>query len=275
MRRRSNLLVLIGLASFVLGLVAVYLITNGDDDDTAVASNRVSVLVADGDIRAGALGDDLIQQGKVRVKEIPAEQKAADALTSPSELSGARLTASFLDGEQIRTSGVQTLGGARAEIPEGYEAVALNISYVGAGANTIIPGDRVNIYVNQTSQGQTAPDADGVYQTASRVELLLTNTLVLDVQQGNPNLVISNGDGSGATNGNLVVVVAVNTIDAEKVIYGSATPGNALYLSRVRIDENGNPAPAASGDADGRVFEDLLAESAADAHARNPQPTNG
>jgi Flp pilus assembly protein CpaB len=273
------LLVLLGLASFVLGLVAVYLITNDDgDDSTSVASDRVAVLVANGDISAGQLGSDLITADKVHVEEVSADQKQPDALTSPSQLSNTRLTASFLDGEQIQASGIQSLGGARAEIPEGYEAVALSIDYVAAGANTIIPGDPVNIYIHESSELPADASGDGIQQQAAKVQLLLTNVPVLDVQQGAPGLTISqptDGTAATATGGKLIVVVAVNSIDAEKVIYGSTTSENSLYLSRVRVDDSGNPSPASAGDPDGRTFSDILAESPADAAARYPQTTNG
>lgn len=271
MRRRSNLLVLLGLASFVLGLVAVYLITDDDDSGTASSnSDRVAVLVASEDLPNGALGDDLIASGQVRVEQIPVDQRSGDALTSPSQLSGTRLTASFLEGEQIRFPGVQSLGGARAEIPEGYEAVALTMDFVAGGANTIIPRDRVNVFLNQASISPTEIDSDLIQQQGARVQLLLTNALVLDVQQGNPNLLISStADAAADTPTTLTVVLAVSTVDAEKLIYGSDTEGNTLYLTRVRADEEGDPAPPSSGDPGGRVFVDVLAEAPLDAAGRS------
>lgn len=272
MRRRSNLLVLLGLASFVLGLVAVYLIT--DDDDSGRSSSdsaQVDVLVAAEDLTAGALGDDLITADQVRVEQIPVEERAGDALTSPSQLSGSRLTASFIEGEQLRAPGVQSLGGARPEIPPGYEAVALNIGFVDGGANTIIPGDMVNVYLNQASIVETAAEPEaGVVQMGARVKLLLTNTLVLDVTEGNPNLLISQAaDGAASTPSALTVVLAVNAVDAEKLIFGSDTPGNTLYLSRLPVDEDGNPPPPAAGNPSGRTLFDVLAEAASDAAARS------
>jgi Flp pilus assembly protein CpaB len=269
-RRRSNLLVLLGVASFVLGLVAVYLITADDDAGGGGSANRVPVLVAEGDLSAGALGEDVITAEGVRVIEVDAERRAPDALTSPSQLSGARLTSTFVDGEQIRSAGVQSLGGARAEIPEGLEAVALDIGFVAGGANTIIPGDRVNVFLNGTFTTVATGAANPVAGTASGVQLLLTNVLVLDVQQGTPSLTISqSSDGAAGTNpGSLTVVVAVDTVDAEKVIFGSATPGSALYLSRVRIDGDGNPAPPA-GPTEGRTLTNILAEAAVAAFSRS------
>jgi Flp pilus assembly protein CpaB len=267
------LLVLLGLASFVLGLIAVYLIT-GDDDDGGGGTDRASVLVAREDIPAGSLGDDVIASGAVEVVEIDAGDAQIDALTSASQLSGTRLTQLFPAGEQIRTAGIASLGGPRAQIPEGFEAVALDIAFVAGGANTIAPNDRVNVFLQSTGSLTASVDEDGnvVAGTGERVQLLLTNVLVLDVPPTAANLTISQPtDPTTAVGGtgSIVVIVAVNTIDAEKVIFGSSAEGNSLYLSRVRLDDDGNPPPPAAGDPAGRSLENILAEAAADAFARS------
>jgi Flp pilus assembly protein CpaB len=273
-RRRSNLLVLLGLASFVLGLVAVYLITGDDDDGGGGGTDRASVLVATEDIPAGALGDDVIASGAVQVIEIDRADAQVDALTSASQLSGSRLTQLFPEGEQIRLAGIASLGGPRAQIPEGFEAVALDIGFVAGGANTIAPNDRVNVYL-QRSGGVTASiDVDGNLAAGAgdAVQLLLTNVLVLDVPATAANLTISQPTDPAAAGGasdSIVVIVAVDTIDAEKVIFGSSTDGNELYLSRVRLDDDGNPPPPAAGDPAGRSLENILTEAAADAFARS------
>jgi Flp pilus assembly protein CpaB len=275
-RRRSNLLVLLGLASFVLGLVAVYLITGDDDDGGGAGGGRVPVLVATEDVEAGTLGDEIVAAGSVEVREVDLEARAPDALTSLSQLSGTRLTQLFPEGEQIRSGGIATLGGARAQIPEGFEAVALSIDFVAGGANTVIPNDRVNVFLHQTTGGTSNVDEEGnvvATQTSERVQLLLTNVLVLDVQRGTPNLAISQpsdpAQAAASASGPLVVVVAVNTVDAEKVIFGSSASGSSLYLSRVRVDDEGNPAPPAAGDPAGRSLENILAESAQEAFTRS------
>jgi Flp pilus assembly protein CpaB len=278
-RRRSNLLVLLGLASFVLGLIAVYLITGDDDDGGGGGTDRASVLVATEDIPAGSLGDDVIASGAVEVVEIDVADRQLDALTSASQLSGSRLTQLFPQGEQIRTAGVASLGGARAQIPEGFEAVALSIDFVAGGASTIIPNDRVNVYFHAAGGGvplSTDDDGNLISGTSPElVQLLLTNVLVLDVQRGTPDLAISQpADGTASTGnpGSLVVIVAVDTVDAEKVIFASTSENTELYLSRVRLDDEGNPPPPASGDPAGRSLENILAEAAADAFARSNTP---
>lgn len=279
MRRRSNLLVLLGLASFVLGLIAVYLIT-GDDDDGGGGggTNRVSVLVATEDIPAGSLGDEVIGSGAVEVVQIDADEAQVDALTSASQLSGSRLTQLFPQGEQIRLAGVVSLGGPRAQIPEGFEAVALDIDFVAGGANTIAPNDRVNVYLEQSDLASVDIDEEGSLTAgvSGRVQLLLTNVLVLDVPPTPANFTISQPaePGAGSTSGgSIVVIVAVNTVDAEKVIFGSTAENSELYLSRVRLDDGGNPPPPSSGNAEGRSLENILAQTAAEAFAQsNPNP---
>ncbi len=55
-------------------------------------------------------------------------------------------------------TGVQSLGRRPGRDPDGYEAVTLNLDYVAAGANTIIPGDMVNVYLQREpgpDRGQT------------------------------------------------------------------------------------------------------------------------
>jgi Flp pilus assembly protein CpaB len=276
-RRRSNLLVLLGLASFVLGLVAVYLITGDDDDGGGGGTDRVAVLVATEDIEAGSLGDDVIASGAVEVQQIDVDELQVDALTSASQLSGSRLTQLFPEGEQIRAAGIASLGGPRAQIPEGFEAVALDIDFVAGGANTIAPNDRVNVYLQQAEASVTV-DADGnLASGGGRVQLLLTNVLVLDVPPTAANLTISQpaeptAAASSSSGSSIVVIVAVNTVDAEKVIFGSTASDNSLYLSRVRLDDEGNPPPPAAGTDGGRSLENILAQSAADAFAESNNP---
>lgn len=275
MRRRSNLLVLLGLASFVLGLVAVYLITGDDDDGGGGGTDRVSVLVATEDIPAGALGDDVIASGAVEVQQVEVADRQVDVLTSASQLSGSRLTQLFPRASRFRTEGIASLGGPRAHIPEGFEAVALDIDFVAGGANTIAPNDRVNVFLQQSDVTSLTVDGEGGVTggIGGRVQLLLTNVLVLDVPPTAANLTISQpadpAVASTSSGGSIVVIVAVSTVDAEKVIFGSTVTNSELYLSRVRLDDEGNPPPPAAGGENGRSLENILAQSAAEAFAES------
>lgn len=282
MRRRSNLLVLLGLVSFVVGLLAVYFITDDDDDGGSAADGSVEVVVAAQDLPAGTNGEEIIRDGLYRTERIPAGDKAVDAVMTPSELSGRILTVTFTEGEQLRTSG---LGGnastaVRAPIPEGFEAVSVTVPFIAGGANTIIPGDVVNVFLVTTAGPvSTGIDGDGVAVvgtppfTSPRAELLLTNAAVLAVQTGPSPLAVAQPSDPAATGtpqagGTLVVQLAVDTVDAEKLIFGSSAAGSQLYLSRVRVDDEGNPTPPVES-TPGVDFGTILAEEAGAAFRRS------
>src|SRR6187402_1835479 len=103
MRRRSNLLVIIGVVTFVLGLLAVYVITSDDGDNVAAAtsSDTVEVLVASDALTAGTRGDDIVADGGVATERINRGDLQPDALVTPSQLSNTVLTLNFSEGEQI------------------------------------------------------------------------------------------------------------------------------------------------------------------------------
>lgn len=283
MRRRSNLLVLLGLASFVLGLLAVYLVTSDDDDGSGGGGgDQVQVLVAGEALQAGALGEDIIRDERYRIETVDASERPADALVAPSQLSSTVLTLSFAEGEPLRTGGLRAVGGPQAQVPEGFEAVAVTVDFVAGGANTVLPGDRVNVFLVVPGELRTTAVTEAGEEIAApppfgspRVELLLTNTLVLDVQRGTSPLSVSQPQEPGQattataeTGQGFVVVLAVDTLDAEKVIFGTSAEGAELYFSRVRTDDDGNPAPPVES-TPGVDFGTILAEEAGAAFRRS------
>lgn len=284
MRRRSNLLVLVGLACFVVGIVAVYLVTSDDSGEAAASEDSVEVVVASDALAAGALGDELITAGMVEVRRIARADLQPDALTTQSQLSNTILTLNFAEGEQLRASGLRprSLLSSRVEIPEGHEAVAVQVGFTAGGAGYIAPGDRVNVFMfAQATTVQPGRDAledpTGALQADSypRAELLLTNVTVLDVSQelapvrGAETQAAAAGEPAPARTGaeSLTVLVAVNTLDAEKLVFSTQADGHLIYLSRVRDD-----APPA-GPTDGRDVASVLEQEANDAFAAsNPTP---
>jgi Flp pilus assembly protein CpaB len=249
-RRRSNLLVLLGIAFFVVGAVIVYLLTNDSNDsatDTAIAP--VSVVVGTEDIEAGSLADDLIAAGKLTTIEIPASELSPGAIQSLDQLAGAEFVQGFLKDLQITASGLQ-LQNRTFEIPEGYEAVAVQLDFVPGVAGYVNPGDLINLY--------------GLYSGAvgdrltPRAELLLTNVEVLDVdlsippRRGTAAVDPSQPAAQRASGSAVTYLLALRTEDAEKVIY---TTEFANFYATLTRDE----APAA-GPTPGRDADTVLSE---------------
>lgn len=272
--RRSNLLVLAGIAFFVVGVVIVALLSRDNGGGTSSAAGTVDVLVAKEDIQAGTNGDDVIS--KVEVKRVNATDRQPDALSTPSQLSNEIFTLTFSKGEQIRSGGLKVRSiSPSVQVPDGKEAIAIDVPFVGGGAGYLAPGDLVNIYqvipspVKDISTGQAATQLP--YSTP-RTQLLLTNVKVIDVQQqiaalGGTTTPSQSQTGvvsrPGASADHLTVLLALDARDAEKVIFGSSTQGVNLYLTRV-----GDKA-APSGPTPGIDFFNIFGESPEVANARD------
>ena len=253
MRRRSNLLVLLGVAFFVVGGVIVYLLTDDDGGSSGSTGEAapVTVVVGSEDIPAGALADDLIAAGKLKTIETTAAGLTPGAIQSVNQLAGAEFVQGFAADQQITATGLQ-LRNRTFEIPEGYEAVAVQIDFVAGVAGYVNAGDHINLYGLYTT-----PVAD---RPAPRAELLLTNVEVLDVDLSIP---ARRGTGGAATDpsqpaaqrasgSTVTYLLALRTDDAEKVIY---TTEFASFYATLTGDE----APPA-GPTPGRDAENILEE---------------
>lgn len=272
--RRSNQLVLAGVAFFVVGVVIVLLLARDDTSpSSAGGSDSTPVLVAKENISSGTKGSDAIT--KVEVRQVKLSEKQPTALTSPSQLSNARVSASFAKGEQILSGGV-TAALASVDAPAGFEAVPVKAPFVGAGAGYIAPGDYVNVYqvypdiVKVIGANGEAANLSLPYSTP-RTELLLTKVQVLDVntqiaslagQSTTPTSQVtqSRGDATGVQVPT-IVVLALKTADVEKVLFGSQTQGLLVYLTKVDKDS----APA--GPTPGQDYLTNLQQEANDALA--------
>ena len=266
--RRSNVLVLAGIAFFVVGVAIVALLSRDDGGSSPRAAGTVDVLVAKEDIPAGANGDDVL--AKVEVRRVASADRQPDALSTPSQLSNELFTVKFSKNEQIRSAGLKVRSlSPSVQVPEGKEAVAIDLPFVSGGAGYLAPGDMVNVYqvIPAPVQGESGQPAF----SSPRTQLLLTNVKVLDVQQQvaalagttqptNQTGIVSRPTGSAA---NLTVLLALDAVDAEKVIFGSQTNGMSLYLTRV----NDKAAPA--GPTPGRDFSNTFGESPEAANARD------
>jgi Flp pilus assembly protein CpaB len=242
--RRSNVMVLLGIAFFVVGGVVVYLVTqdDGDGGSNAAESPDVTVVVATEDIPAGALGAELVEAGAVRTITVPPERAIANHLSSLGELDGATVVQAVGPDQQITRGAIQ--GRRRTfEIPEGHEAVAVAVGNVQGGAGYVQAGDRINLYGLFASETGELP--------VPRAQLLLSDVEVLDVNRstaplrGSAAAATADDDPTAAgptraSGGQVEYLLALSPEDAERVIFTTEYEG--LYVSLLADD-----APAVSG----------------------------
>ena len=244
MRNRSNLLVLLGIAFFVVGGIIVYVLTDDDDGGGGGSSEPVTAVVGAVDIPAGSLADDLIEQGRLVERRLPASQLPPGAVQSLNQIAGATFIQGFAEGQPITSTGLQSAN-RTFEVPEGYEALAVQVDFVAGAAGYVNPGDRINVYGAFSAQNPLGA-------STPRAELILTNVEVLDVNLTVPARRGQADSGAPRAAGeNITFLLAVRTADAEKVIY--LTEFQSIYASLTAED-----APPA-GPTEGRDGESILA----------------
>ncbi len=174
--RRSNQMLLLGLAVFVIGAGIVMLTLRGSDD---------------GNSSAAATTTTTIQAGRV---VIPAA-------------TGAVLPTSFT-------------------IPEGKQAVAVQVPFVAGLAGYAKAGDLVNIYAT-IEKGQVSPDTP-----PPLAKLVLPAVEVLAVT----------GPGPGTETGNATYLLALDAAQAEQAIFLARF--ESVWLT---LGPKGQPVPSTPG----------------------------
>jgi Flp pilus assembly protein CpaB len=261
-KRSNNLVILIGVATAVVGAVLVALLLAGRDSNSSAkagsagATDQVPVLVAKKGIAKGTAGADMVDS--VEVRQVAALARSSDALVSLAELQDRTATQDIGADQQLRSSMFRqrTLRGDSLTIPAGKQAVAISVPFTAAGAGYVGPGDHVNVYALATKQGTTLAPACGTglcpvgpNQPTASSQLVLANVEVLDVsQEVAPTAVTTVQPQGGAVSrataggGNVTYLLALDANQAEKAIF--FTRYADVYLTLV---PKGQPDSSTSG----------------------------
>jgi len=221
MAKRSNIVVILGLAVFMVGAGATFLIARDNDGTPAAGPGQVAVLYAAKAIPAGTSGGNAVNQGFVKTKVVAESAKPANALTDSSQLVGRVAALGVAEGQLITSDQFQesqTRIGT-LKIPEGKNALAVQLANVPGVAGFAGAGDHINIFGLQKDSPQ-GPQAKLIMQN---VEVLNVNGASLAGTQGQPG-------GAG-----LVYLLAVDPAAAEQIVY--LTSFQDLYFSLVAKDQ--------------------------------------
>jgi len=239
MHKRSNMLLMVGVAAFVVGAALVVgLLRNGDSGNRSATDGKV--LVATQDIAAGTSGADAM--AKMALRSVPASARAEDGLTDTAALAGRVIDVDVAAGEQLRASSLRpvSLRSGAITIPKGKQGVAVQLPFVSGGAGYVSAGDVVNIYGN-------IPDDEG---KTAMTKLVLGNVKVLDVSnEVAPRVSSSEGERPAATT--VTYLLALDPNEAERVIFLAANA--QLWLALQNADAA--PLPATQGRTNVDVFK--------------------
>jgi pilus assembly protein CpaB len=222
MARRSNVIVILGLAVFIVGAAATYFLVRdpgGNDSSSSVAGGE-PVLYAAENIPPGTSGAAALEAGLVKTKSVAATAKPASALTDSSQLAG-RTTAVGVAQGSVLTDEAYPLTQTRVgtvKIPDGMNAFAVNMTNVPGVAGYVGAGDRVDIF------GLEKPDNGG------KSALVMQSVEVLSVNGAN----ITPSPGLPAAP-DRVFLLAVSPAQAQQLAY--ITTYGTLYFSLVPKDQ--------------------------------------
>lgn len=243
MAKRSNVLVILGIAFFALGAAIVFLLVRDDTASVAAgtAGAPTQVLVATGPIPAGSTGDQVVAEGLVEAREFAPGQIAPGAITSTALLAGRTVAADISEGAQLTSSSLRAsqVRGSSVAIPEGKQGVAVQLDFVPGVGGYVGAGDRVNMY-SVVRNGVLDPENPDEAPCNPRVRLFLSNVEVLDVSsEVAPRRAVADQEQVRATGEPITYLMALDPNEAERVIF--LTSNESLYLALA-----GEDAPPAS-----------------------------
>jgi pilus assembly protein CpaB len=254
-RRIVVIVVAIVLATLGAGLVISYAVTA----DMRARSNieGVTVAIADKRIPAGTSGAKIRSEKMFRLERFPKTSVPSDALNDVSaELDRLVVTSTVAPGQVLLSAmfGEQSKVNSGLNLPDGKMAVTVSTGVPEQVAGYVQPGARVAVFVTYT-----LIDKDGRETKFQRTRVLLPDAEVLTVGAFQPTA--SSGGAAatvtnaGRTNNTLLVTLAVNQDEAERLIEALNT--GKLYLGLLTDAINVKPGPGVEN-VDGKAADPLF-----------------
>ena len=184
MSRRTIALVL---AVVLAGLATIALLSyiQGYKNNLSEGKRQVSVFVAKQDIPAGVSGDTASQQGLFEQREVTEDIKPDTAITSLQEVSGKIAAVTIFKDEVIVAQRFVTPGGGGLRnvlpIPQGRQAVSVQVAPPAGVAGFIQPGDQVSLISQVSRPGTGAAGGTIARFLLQRVDVLAVGSRVVAV----------------------------------------------------------------------------------------------
>jgi pilus assembly protein CpaB len=231
-RRLIGLVVAVLLAAIATIVIVNYVRTA--DERAREAEELAEVYVAQEDIAAGMSADNAIEQGLIARDEIPSRSVPSGAIAELSQIEGDIATVDIVQGEVIVSQRFGTTvaeTGGRFEVPDGLQAVSVQVSVVPGVAGFIEPEDTVSI-VGRLSTSDPEDDEEEA-GAEDRAQFLIQNALVLAVGQR----VVTGEEGPRIrrSDENYIFTLALEPEDVERLVFANAH--GALTFTLLPDDE--------------------------------------
>lgn len=240
---------LAGIAAVVLALVGAVLVMSyaSRADERAVKSlEPVDVLVVAKPVPAGTAVESL--QPFLRAQTLPGTAVATSAVRSLDGLAGKVTAVELFPGEQLvaeRLTAPETLQSSGAvQLPEGLQEISFQLDPQRVVGGRLTAGDHIGIFISLKSGGiEAKPDKETTQLTLHKVLVTSVQRAASAAPSPEPS-----ASGSGAPvedtslpTGSLLLTVAVNDVDATKIVYGSEF--GTLWLSKEPLNATDSGRP--------------------------------
>jgi pilus assembly protein CpaB len=231
MRRVLGIVAAVLLATVGTAFLVIYV--RGAEERALAGEETVEVLVVKEAVDRETKAEDLA--AFVATERVPAKVRAAGSVTDLDDLDGQVVAVDLLPGEQLVRSRfatpTQLAEESKVQVPEGLQEVTISIEPQRAVGGQIRPGDIVGFFSSfdlddkrEDEQIATEENEDYRQKLSETTKVILHKLLVTNVQV--EQLPQTTGDDDGeqtgpdlAPTGNLLVTLAVNTAQAERIVF--------------------------------------------------------
>ncbi|MCP3936552.1 MAG: hypothetical protein GY708_14395 [Actinomycetia bacterium] len=256
-RRMMGIVAALAMAGF--GTVLLVFFVRDAEARAVAGEERVDVMVVIEPIAVGSEGSLIATS--VQIESVPVKVRPEDAVADLAELEGLVAAVALVPGEQVLMSRFvepDLLTRTRVEVPEGTIEVTVALDPQRAVGGTLYPGDTVAVIasfepfdlggapVGETPDGDPLVEIDGILvpadtKTPNSTHLVLEGVLVTNVQIEELPVVTEENDEAIerrglAPSGNLLISVALDPADAERLVFG--IEHGRLWLGRQAGDIN-------------------------------------
>jgi pilus assembly protein CpaB len=249
---------IIGVVAAVL-LAAVgtaFLVTyvRGAEERALAGQETVEVLVVDQDVTRGTPASEL--GDAVSTERIPAKVRANGSIASLDDLDGQVTAVDLIPGEQLVISRFADPARLEAEsaveVPEGLQEVTISIAPHRALGGKVAPGDLVGLFASFSFEDEREDEEianeerEELRQELSETsklllnKLLVTNVQVEELPQTPSDEDDENSGPELAPTGNLLVTLAVDVPQAERIVFAAEYGTTWLSAQDENTTEDGS-----------------------------------
>jgi pilus assembly protein CpaB len=247
--RGMGRVITIVLAVILAGVAAwaIWSYVQGIEQRAFEDAELVEVLVATEEIPARTPAAEAADAGQIARDRVPRTAVPDGAIDAMAEIEGLVAFDRILEGEVILSQRWTEPEDAAAglDIPEGHEAIAVQVAVPPGVAGHVRTTDRVSLIAHLTGAA-TEDDEEGEAAEETRAEYLLQDIEVLAVGQ---RTVSEEEDGAGQDTSQVLLTVALEPDDAERLVF--AINEASLYFTLL-------PDGAEPAQTPGRTFDNLF-----------------